>query len=78
MDIFYYVYLNNLEKTNKKGTNNDLQNITQNTKDRATQSLLTTGGERRSSERVMSAKSLGTHRPICHKGTASCFILITY
>ena len=46
-----------MEKTIKKGTNNDIQNITQNTKDRATQTLLTTDGERRSSERVMSAKS---------------------
>ena len=40
--------------TKRKRTNNDLQNITQNTEDRATRTSLKTGGESRCSGRVIS------------------------
>jgi hypothetical protein len=42
------------ERNNDKKTNNDLQNTTQKTKDRATRTLLKTGGELRCSGRVRS------------------------
>jgi len=41
----------------RKGTNNDIQNITQKTKDRATRTSLKTGGELICSERVGSSCS---------------------
>ena len=41
----------------RKGTNNDIQNITQKTKDRATRTSLKTGGELMCSERVGSSCS---------------------
>ena len=48
---------------NDKRTNNDLQNTTQKTKDRATRTLLNTGGELRFSGRVSSFCSIsGTRR----------------
>ena len=53
----------NGQKKKGKRTNNDLQNITQKTIDRATRSPLKTGGELRSSGRVSSSCSTrGTRR----------------
>jgi len=49
--------------TNRKGTNNYLQNITHETKDRVTRIPLKTGDERRCSERASSSCSTcGTRR----------------
>ena len=47
----------------RKGTNNDIQNITQKTKDRATRTSLKTGGELVCSERVgISCSTYATRR----------------
>jgi hypothetical protein len=56
---------NGQKKKDKKWINNNLQNITHKTKDRVTQTQLTTGGELRSSRKVSSSCSTSvTHRVI--------------
>ena len=54
----------NAQKKNDKETNNDLQNITTKTKDRATWSPLKTGGELRCSGRLSSSCSTSGTRPL--------------
>ena len=44
---------NNRQKKKDKKTNNDLQNITQKTKDRTTRTLLKTGGELNMSSKII-------------------------